>query len=201
MRGRSGGALPRVWAAIASNRDCGVCGLSSPGSNEVLKRSSQDIKSSMCFNTVTIGFLSTCISGHFPVLVVFHDESDASVQADPRLCQALTLLHPDFLIADLDHALPPERAWVTGRRPVALPAGDTRGVVGVRLRGGPSLVCCRSRVRQAIERFKFSQELACKARLGGPPGLLHLLARYRCAAGRVSPGAGYLLVLSGWFPS
>jgi len=157
MRADHGVRCPTRSGAACKQSDCGVCWSASVLLQlMVLKRIRQDIKIEQCFTPSRDAQYRHCrplpvqSSGFLP------DRVDASVSATLRLCQggcapAVRDFSDDDLL--LQQALTP---GATGQDAVARgasPAGDTRSLVGVRLRGGtPGPLGCRSSKFRIIER-------------------------------------------------
>src|SRR5690348_11674458 len=97
MRADQGVRLPEeVWALCKqSGLRRLLVGVES-GSNEMLKRIRKDIRIEQVFYTAG-RMLEYGIAGHFPFIVGFPDESDASVQATLDCAKQLRALSPDFL--------------------------------------------------------------------------------------------------------
>ena len=97
MRADQGVRLPdEVWARCKqSGLRRLLVGVES-GSNEMLKRIRKDIKIEQVFQTAE-KMLQHDIAGHFPFIVGFPDESDASIQATLDCAKRLRSLSPDFL--------------------------------------------------------------------------------------------------------
>ncbi len=130
------------------------------------------------------------IAGHFPFIVGFPDESDASIQATLECAKRLRSLSPDFL-TPIYYFKPYPGSELVHR------GGSARLSPAARhSRRGPNSttwpVCPGPWVSpekfQLIERFKFFQELAWK-RVSRGKRLLQQLARYRCSTRRLSLAA------------
>ena len=180
MRADQGVRLPDdVWARCKqSGLRRLLVGVES-GSNEVLKRIRKDIKIEQVYETAE-KMLKYGIAGHFPFIVGFPDESDASVQATPRLRQEAALHEPGLPDADLLlQTLSGQRAGHRGRRAGLSPAGNARGVGGIRLcRGRAGALGIAGEIRahralQVLPRAGLEKGVARQA-------LLQRLARYRC---------------------
>ena len=181
MRADQGVRLPdEVWARCKqSGLRRLLVGVES-GSNEVLKRIRKDIKIEQVFHTVE-RMLKYRIAGHFPFIVGFPDESDASVQATLDCAKRLRSLSPDFLTPIYYFKPYPgselvQEAVARGfRLPETLEAwSEFDYVAGL---PGPWVSVEKFRL---IERFKFFQELAWQ-RVSAATRVLQLLARYRCS--------------------
>ena len=180
MRADQGVRLPdEVWALCRrSGLRRLLVGVES-GSDEMLRRIRKDIRIEQVFRTVE-QMLSFGIAGHFPFIVGFPDESDASIHATLACAKRLRALSPDFLTpiyyfkpypgselvreaVDKGFRLPQTLAeWSQFDYVAGLP--------------GPWVSAEKYRL---IERFKFFQELAWKPVSRGRR-LLQQLARYRC---------------------
>ncbi len=181
MRADQGVRLPdEVWAQCKqSGLRRLLVGVES-GSNEVLKRIRKDIKIEQVFHTVE-RMLKYRIAGHFPFIVGFPDESDASVQATLDCAKRLRSFSPDFLTPIYYFKPYPgselvQEAVARGfRLPETLEAwSEFDYVAGL---PGPWVSVEKFRL---IERFKFFQELAWQ-RVSAATRVLQLLARYRCS--------------------
>jgi len=181
MRADQGVRLPdEVWARCKqSGLRRLLVGVES-GSNEVLKRIRKDIKIEQVFHTVE-RMLKYRIAGHFPFIVGFPDESDASVQATLDCAKRLRSFSPDFLTPIYYFKPYPgselvQEAVARGYRlPETLEAWSQFDyVAGL---PGPWVSVEKFRL---IERFKFFQELAWQ-RVSAATRVLQLLARYRCS--------------------
>jgi anaerobic magnesium-protoporphyrin IX monomethyl ester cyclase len=181
MRADQGVRLPdEVWARCKqSGLRRLLVGVES-GSNEVLRRIRKDIKIEQVFHTVE-RMLKYRIAGHFPFIVGFPDESDASVQATLDCAKRLRSFSPDFLTPIYYFKPYPgselvQEAVARGfRLPETLEAwSEFDYVAGL---PGPWVSVEKFRL---IERFKFFQELAWQ-RVSAATRLLQLLARYRCS--------------------
>src|SRR5579863_3162308 len=97
MRADQGERLPdEVWALCKrSGLRRLLVGVES-GSNEMLKRIRKDIRIEQVFQTAQ-RMLEHGLAGHFPFIVGFPDESDASIQATLDCARKLRSLSPDFL--------------------------------------------------------------------------------------------------------
>jgi anaerobic magnesium-protoporphyrin IX monomethyl ester cyclase len=181
MRADQGVRLPEeVWARC---KESGLrrllVGVES-GSDEMLKRIRKDIRLEQVFSTVE-RMLRHRIAGHFPFIVGFPEESDASVRATLECAKRLRALSPDFLTpiyyfkpypgSELVH-----EAVARGfRLPQTLQAwSEFDYVAGL---PGPWVSPQKFRL---IERFKFFQELASK-RVSRGLRLVQQVARYRCS--------------------
>ena len=132
MRADQGVRLPdEVWARCKqSGLRRLLVGVES-GSNEMLKRIKKDIKIEQVFQTAE-RMLKYDIAGHFPFIVGFPDESDASIQATLDCAKRLRSLSPDFLTPIYYFKPYPGSELVIEAvaRGFRLPA-DARGLVGV----------------------------------------------------------------------
>src|SRR6202167_2460880 len=180
MRADQGIRLPdAVWARCKqSGLRRLLVGVES-GSNEVLKRIRKDIKIEQVFETAE-RMLKYDIAGHFPFIVGFPDESDASIQATLDCAKKLRSLSPDFLTPIYYFKPYPGSELVTEaiargfRLPETLEAwAEFDYVAGM---PGPWVSPEKFKL---IERFKFFHELAWK-RMSRDKKLLQQLARYRC---------------------
>jgi radical SAM superfamily enzyme YgiQ (UPF0313 family) len=149
------------------------------GSNEMLKRIRKDIKIEQVFQTAE-KMLRYDIAGHFPFIVGFPDESDASIQATLDCAKKLRSLSPDFLTPIYYFKPYPGSELVIEaiargfRLPETLEAwSEFDYVAGM---PGPWVSPAKFKL---IERFKFFHELAWK-RMSRGKRLLQQLARYRC---------------------
>jgi radical SAM superfamily enzyme YgiQ (UPF0313 family) len=180
MRADQGVRLPdEVWALCKqSGLRRLLVGVES-GSNEMLKRIRKDIKIEQVYHTAE-RMLRYGIAGHFPFIVGFPDESDASVQMTLDCAKRLRSMSPDFLTPIYYFKPYPGSELVNEavargfRLPEALE--DWAQFDYVAGEPGPWMSSEKFRL---IERFKFFHELAWKR---VPPGkrLLQKLARYRC---------------------
>ena len=180
MRADQGVRLPdEVWARCKqSGLRRLLVGVES-GSNEMLRRIRKDIKIEQVFHTVE-KMLKYGIAGHFPFIVGFPEESDASIQATLDCAKRLRSLSPDFLTPIFYFKPYPGSELVIEavargfRLPETLEAwAEFDYVAGL---PGPWVSPEKFRL---IERFKFFQELAWK-RVSRGKRLLQQLARYRC---------------------
>ncbi|HKT73603.1 MAG TPA: radical SAM protein [Steroidobacteraceae bacterium] len=150
------------------------------GSNEMLKRIRKDIRIEQVFQTAE-RMLKYEIAGHFPFIVGFPDESDASIRATLDCAKRLRSLSPDFLTPIYYFKPYPGSELVTDavargfRLPQTLQAWSQFDYVA----GSPGPWVSPENF-QLIERFKFFHELAWK-RLSHGKRLLQRLARYRCS--------------------
>lgn len=149
------------------------------GSNEVLKRIRKDIKIEQVYE-VAAKMRYHGIAGHFPFIVGFPDESDASIQATLDCAKRLRSMSPDFLTPIYYFKPYPGSALVIEavergfRLPQTLEAWAQFDYVA----GEPGPWVSPQKF-ELIERFKFFHELAWK-RSGPGKRLLQQLARYRC---------------------
>jgi anaerobic magnesium-protoporphyrin IX monomethyl ester cyclase len=181
MRADQGVRLPEeVWARCKqSGLRRLLMGVES-GSNEMLRRIRKDIKIEQVFHTAE-RMLRFGIAGHFPFIVGFPDESDASIRATLDCAKRLRSLSPDFLTPIYYFKPYPGSELVIEavargfRLPETLQAwSEFDYVAGL---PGPWVSAEKFRL---IERFKFFQELAWK-RVSLGNRLLQQLARYRCS--------------------
>jgi anaerobic magnesium-protoporphyrin IX monomethyl ester cyclase len=120
------------------------------------------------------------IAGHFPFIVGFPDESDASIQATLDCAKKLRSLSPDFLTPIYYFKPYPGSELVIEavargfRLPETLEAWAQFDYVA----GMPGPWVSPEKFK-LIERFKFFHELAWK-RMSRDKKLLQQLARYRC---------------------
>jgi anaerobic magnesium-protoporphyrin IX monomethyl ester cyclase len=181
MRADQGVRLPEeVWARCKqSGLRRLLVGVES-GSNEMLRRIRKDIRIEQVFHTAE-QMLRFGIAGHFPFIVGFPDESDASIRATLDCAKRLRSLSPDFLTPIYYFKPYPGSELVIEavargfQLPETLEAwSEFDYVAGL---PGPWVSAEKFRL---IERFKFFQELAWKrVSLGSRP--LQQLARYRCS--------------------
>jgi anaerobic magnesium-protoporphyrin IX monomethyl ester cyclase len=150
------------------------------GSNEMLKRIRKDIKIEQVFETAE-KMLAHGIAGHFPFIVGFPEESDASIQASLDVAKKLRSMSPDFLTPIFYFKPYPGSELVIEavargfRLPETLEAWAEFDYVA----GEPGPWVSPEKLR-LIERFKFFHELAWKRASPGKR-LLQRLARYRCS--------------------
>jgi radical SAM superfamily enzyme YgiQ (UPF0313 family) len=150
------------------------------GSDEMLRRIRKDIRIEQVFHTVD-RMLKYGIAGHFPFIVGFPDESDASIQETLECAKRLRALSPDFQTPIYYFKPYPGSELVRDavdrgfRLPETLEAWSQFDYVA----GLPGPWVSPEKFR-LIERFKFFQELAWK-RVSRGEGLLQQLARYRCS--------------------
>ena len=180
MRADQGVRLPEeVWARCKqSGLRRLLVGVES-GSNEMLRRIRKDIRIEQVFSTAAM-MLKYGIAGHFPFIVGFPEESDASIQATLDCAKRLRSLSPDFLTPIFYFKPYPGSELVMEavargfRLPDTLEEWSTFDyVAGL---PGPWVSAAKY---QLIERFKFFQELAWK-RVSPATRALQHLARYRC---------------------
>jgi radical SAM superfamily enzyme YgiQ (UPF0313 family) len=180
MRADQGVRLPdEVWALCKrSGLRRLLVGVES-GSDEMLRRIHKDIKIEQVFHTAD-QMLKYRIAGHFPFIVGFPDESDASIQATLDCAKRLRSLSPDFLTPIYYFKPYPGSELVIEavargfQLPETLEAWSTFDYVA----GLPGPWVSPEKFR-LIERFKFFHELAWK-RVSLGKKLLQRLARYRC---------------------
>jgi len=180
MRADQGVRLPdEVWALCKrSGLRRLLVGVES-GSNEMLKRIRKDIRIEQVFQTAQ-RMLEHGLAGHFPFIVGFPDESDASIQATLDCARKLRSLSPDFLTPIYYFKPYPGSELVIEavargfRLPETLAAWSQFDYVA----GEPGPWVSAEKF-ELIERFKFFHELAWK-RMSRGKKLLQQLARYRC---------------------
>jgi radical SAM superfamily enzyme YgiQ (UPF0313 family) len=180
MRADQGVRLPdEVWARCKqSGLRRLLVGVES-GSDEMLKRIRKDIKIDQVFETAH-QMLRHGIAGHFPFIVGFPDESDASIRATLDCAKRLRSLSPDFLTPIYYFKPYPGSELVIEavakgfRLPQTLEAWAGFDYVA----GEPGPWVSAEKF-ELIERFKFFHELAWKKVTRGKR-LLQRLARYRC---------------------
>jgi radical SAM superfamily enzyme YgiQ (UPF0313 family) len=180
MRADQGVRLPEeVWARCKqSGLRRLLVGVES-GSNEMLKRIRKDIRIEQVFHTAE-RMMRYRIAGHFPFIVGFPEESDASIQATLDCAKRLRSLSPDFLTPIYYFKPYPGSELVIEavargfRLPETLEAWSTFDYVA----GMPGPWVSPEKY-QLIERFKFFHELAWKRASRGMRQLQRL-ARYRC---------------------
>jgi radical SAM superfamily enzyme YgiQ (UPF0313 family) len=181
MRADQGVRLPEeVWARCKqSGLRRLLVGVES-GSDEMLKRIHKDIRIEQVFHTAG-RMLKYGIAGHFPFIVGFPEESDASIQATLECAKQLRSLSPDFLTPIYYFKPYPGSELVIEavargfKLPETLEAWSTFDYVA----GVPGPWVSPEKFR-LIERFKFFHELAWK-RVSRGKRLLQQLARYRCS--------------------
>src|SRR3984893_17953665 len=180
MRADQGIRLPdTVWARCKqSGLRRLLVGVES-GSNEVLKRIRKDIKIEQVYETAEM-MLKFGIAGHFPFIVGFPDESDASIQATLDCAKKLRSMSPDFLTPIYYFKPYPGSALVIEAvaRGFRLPETLKAGVQFDYVAGEPGPWVSPEKFER-IERFKFFHELAWK-RVSRGKRFLQQLARYRC---------------------
>jgi anaerobic magnesium-protoporphyrin IX monomethyl ester cyclase len=180
MRADQGVRLPDdVWARCKqSGLRRLLVGVES-GSDEMLKRIRKDIRIEQVFWTAR-QMLKYDLAGHFPFIVGFPDESDASIQATLDCAKKLRSMSPDFLTPIYYFKPYPGSELVIEavqrgfRLPDTLEAWSEFDYVA----GSPGPWVSPEKFR-LIERFKFFHELAWK-RMSRGRRLLQQLARYRC---------------------
>jgi anaerobic magnesium-protoporphyrin IX monomethyl ester cyclase len=180
MRADQGVRMPEeVWARC---KESGLrrllVGVES-GSNEMLKRIRKDIKIEQVFHTANL-MRKYEIAGHFPFIVGFPDESDASIQATLDCAKKLRSMSPDFLTPIFYFKPYPGSELVIEavargfRLPQTLEAWAQFDYVA----GEPGPWVSPEKFK-LIERFKFFHELAWKP-ASPAKKILQQLARYRC---------------------
>ncbi|HZO23339.1 MAG TPA: radical SAM protein [Steroidobacteraceae bacterium] len=180
MRADQGIRLPEeVWALCKqSGLRRLLVGVES-GSNEMLKRIRKDIRIEQVYQ-VAETMLRHEIAGHFPFIVGFPEESDASIQATLDCAKRLRSMSPDFQTPIYYFKPYPGSELVIEavargfRLPDTLEAWSEFDYVA----GLPGPWVSPEKFR-LIERFKFFHELAWKRVYLGK-ALLQRLARYRC---------------------
>jgi radical SAM superfamily enzyme YgiQ (UPF0313 family) len=181
MRADQGVRLPdAVWARCKqSGLRRLLVGVES-GSNEMLRRIHKDIRIEQVFHTAQ-QMLKYDIAGHFPFIVGFPDESDASIQATLDCAKRLRSLSPEFLTPIYYFKPYPgsELVMEAVARGFRLPQtladwSEFDYVAGL---PGPWVSPEKFKL---IERFKFFHELAWK-RMSRSKQPLQRLARYRCS--------------------
>lgn len=180
MRADQGIRLPEpVWALCKqSGLRRLLVGVES-GSNEMLKRIRKDIRIEQVYQTAET-MIRHDIAGHFPFIVGFPDESDASIQATLDCAKKLRSMSPDFQTPIYYFKPYPGSELVIEavsrgfRLPDTLEAWSQFDYVA----GLPGPWVSPEKFR-LIERFKFFHELAWKRVYRGK-ALLQQLARYRC---------------------
>ena len=180
MRADQGVRLPEeVWARCKqSGLRRLLVGVES-GSNEMLKRIRKDIRIEQVYQT-TERMLKYGIAGHFPFIVGFPEESDASIQATLDCAKRLRSLSPDFLTPIFYFKPYPgsELVMEAVARGFQLPETLQDWSTFDYVAGLPGPWVSAEKYR-LIERFKFFQELAWK-RVSRGTRALQQLARYRC---------------------
>jgi len=181
MRADQGVRLPdEVWARCKqSGLRRLLVGVES-GSDEMLRRIRKDIRIEQVFYTAA-RMLKYGIAGHFPFIVGFPDESDASIQATLDCAKRLRSLSPDFLTPIYYFKPYPGSELVIEAvaRGFQLPSTLEAWSAFDYVAGLPGPWVSPEKFR-LIERFKFFQELAWK-RVSRGKRLLQHLARYRCS--------------------
>ena len=180
MRADQGVRLPEeVWARCKqSGLRRLLVGVES-GSDEMLRRIRKDIRLEQVFHTAE-RMIRYGIAGHFPFIVGFPEESDASIQATLACARRLRSLTPDFLTPIYYFKPYPGSELVIEavargfQLPQTLEAWSQFDYVA----GLPGPWVSAEKY-QLIERFKFFHELAWK-RVSRGKHLLQQLARYRC---------------------
>jgi anaerobic magnesium-protoporphyrin IX monomethyl ester cyclase len=181
MRADQGVRLPDdIWARCKqSGLRRLLVGVES-GSDQMLKRIRKDIKIEQVFQTVA-QMLKHRIAGHFPFIVGFPEEDDASIQASLECAKRLRALSPDFQTPIYYFKPYPGSELVIEavakgfRLPVSLEAWAEFDYVA----GMPGPWVSREKYR-LIERFKFFHELAWHPVSRGKR-LLQQIARLRCS--------------------
>jgi len=149
------------------------------GSNEMLKRIRKDIRIEQVYQTAET-MLRHDIAGHFPFIVGFPEESDASIQATLDCAKRLRSMSPEFQTPIYYFKPYPGSELVIEavsrgfQLPETLEAWSEFDYVA----GLPGPWVSPEKFR-LIERFKFFHELAWKRVYRGK-ALLQRLARYRC---------------------
>jgi len=180
MRADQGVRLPEeVWARCKQSGLRRVLVGVESGSDEMLKRIRKDIRLEQVFHTAQ-RMLRHKIGGHFPFIVGFPDESDASVAATLECAKKLRSMSPDFLTPIYYFKPYPGSELVNEavargfRLPETLEAWSQFDFVA----GDPGPWVSSHKFR-LIERFKFFHELAWK-KMSPSKKPLQRLARYRC---------------------
>ncbi|HET9391145.1 MAG TPA: radical SAM protein [Steroidobacteraceae bacterium] len=180
MRADQGIRLPEaVWALCKqSGLRRLLVGVES-GSNEMLKRIRKDIRIEQVYQTAET-MLRHDIAGHFPFIVGFPEESDASIQATLDCAKRLRSMSPEFQTPIYYFKPYPGSELVIEavsrgfQLPETLEAWSEFDYVA----GLPGPWVSPEKFR-LIERFKFFHELAWKRVYRGK-AVLQRLARYRC---------------------
>lgn len=181
MRADQGVRLPNeVWALC---RRAGLrrllVGVES-GSNEMLLRIRKDVTIEQIEHTAE-KMLAHGIAGHFPFIVGFPDESDASIGETLAFARKLRSMSPDFLTPIFYFKPYPGSDIVRDAvaRGYRLPSTLEEWSEFDYVQGEPGPWVSPEKFR-LIERFKFYHELAWdRASAAGQP--LQRLARYRCS--------------------
>jgi anaerobic magnesium-protoporphyrin IX monomethyl ester cyclase len=180
MRADQGVRLPdTVWARCKqSGLRRLLVGVES-GSNEMLKRIRKDIKLEQVFDTAQ-KMLEHDIAGHFPFIVGFPEETEASIQATLDCAKRLRAMSPDFLTPIYYFKPYPGSELVIDAvdRGFELPQTLEGWSQFDYVAGSPGPWVSPPMFKR-IERFKFFHELAWK-RLSRGQRLLQQLARVRC---------------------
>ncbi len=180
MRADQGVRMPdEIWARCKqSGLRRLLVGVES-GSNEMLRRIRKDIRIEQVFHTAQ-KMLQHDIAGHFPFIVGFPDESDASIQATLDCAKKLRSLSADFLTPIYYFKPYPGSELVIEAvaRGFQLPQTLQEWSQFDYVAGMPGPWVSPEKFR-LIERFKFFHELAWKPVSRGKR-LLQQLARYRC---------------------
>jgi radical SAM superfamily enzyme YgiQ (UPF0313 family) len=180
MRADQGVRLPdEVWALCKqSGLRRLLVGVES-GSNEMLQRIRKDIRIEQVFATAE-KMVQHRLAGHFPFIVGFPDESDASIQASLDVAKRLRAMSPDFLTPIYYFKPYPGSELVIEAVSRGFQLPDTLEdwakfdyVAGL---PGPWVSAEKF---ELIERFKFFHELAWK-RVTPGKRLIQKLARLRC---------------------
>ena len=149
------------------------------GSNEMLRRIRKDVTIEQIEHTAET-MLAHGIAGHFPFIVGFPDESDASIEATLAFARKLRSMSPDFLTPIFYFKPYPGSDIVRDavargyRLPETLEEWSSFDYV----QGEPGPWVSPEKFR-LIERFKFFHELAWK-RASPASRPFQQLARYRC---------------------
>jgi anaerobic magnesium-protoporphyrin IX monomethyl ester cyclase len=149
------------------------------GSDEMLRRIRKDIKIEQVFATAE-KMVQHGIAGHFPFIVGFPDESEASIQASLDVAKRLRAMSPDFLTPIFYFKPYPGSELVIEAvsRGFQLPETLEEWARFDYVAGMPGPWVTPEKF-ELIERFKFFHELAWKRASPGKR-LLQRLARYRC---------------------
>lgn len=150
------------------------------GSDEMLKRIHKDIKIEQVFHTAR-KMRDYGIAGHFPFIVGFPDESDASISATLACAKQLRAMTPDFDTPIFYFKPYPGSEIVTEAVAQGLRLPDTLEEWSEfdYVDGLPGPWVSREKFK-LIERFKFFLDLAWK-RGSSVEKWLQPLARYRCS--------------------
>lgn len=150
------------------------------GSDEMLKRIRKDIKIEQVFQTAE-KMRKYGIAGHFPFIVGFPEESDASVKASLDCAKRLRSMSPEFLTPFFYYKPYPGSEIVSDAiaRGFRLPDSLDEWSRFDYVQGDPGPWVSPEKF-ELIERFKFFHELAWKPS-NGLLKLMQRVARYRCS--------------------